>query len=206
MSKPSNHLLDLIHADPGIPVPHPTTPMWQVPLHPLAQVSSSSLPKSSDIVVIGSGIAACSVTKGLLEGDPHLKITVLEARSLCSGASSRNGGHITSPSFQDFHVLVKAWGVKTAVEIAEFTMNNVDKTFEAVEALGLQDLTDVSEIRRTQKVHAFRDEATLQKFKEIVALWDKHMPAHRTGKYKILTPEEAREVCFPQSPPLADIC
>ncbi|KAF2419011.1 FAD dependent oxidoreductase [Tothia fuscella] len=97
-------------------------------------------------------MTGCSVAKGLLEGHPHLTVTVLEARGLTRGASSRNGGHIVSPSFWEFPSLVEHFGPKAAVEIAEFTVRNCEKTFDAVEAISDPELNDQSEIRKVQKL------------------------------------------------------
>lgn len=179
---PKDVMLSLLEADPGIPVPNPTTPFWQIPPHPLADVASVEFPTATDVIIIGSGITGCSVAKGLLEGHPSLKVTVLEARGLASGASSRNGGHIVSPSFQDFPSLVKVWGAKTAAEIAEFTLTNCERTFEAVEQFSGFGLEEFSEIRRTEKILGFRDQESVEKFQEILAVWNKEMP----GKQMLL--------------------
>ena len=93
--------------DPGLPRDKPTTSFWQQPLHPLADVASETLPGRTDVLIIGSGITGCSVAKTILEQDNALTVTILEARALVSGASSRNGGHIVSPSFGDFIQLIE---------------------------------------------------------------------------------------------------
>jgi hypothetical protein len=161
---------------PGLPVANPTTPMWQVPLHELADVSSSSLPEHADVVVIGSGMTGCSVTKTLLEGDPKLKVTVLEARGLASGASSRNGGHIVSPSFGDFTKLVETLGLEMAVKVASFTAENCEKTFEMVDALPDPRIKERSEIRRTEKIIALGDESIVGEVRKLIKVWNESMP------------------------------
>jgi glycine/D-amino acid oxidase-like deaminating enzyme len=166
----------VVDIDPGLPVPNPTTSFWQNPLHPLASVASKEIPASSDVVIIGSGISGCSVAKALLEGNDKLTITVLEARGLASGASSRNGGHIVSPAFQYFPELIKAYGVKTAVEVAEFTIQNIERTFEAVEQFAATDLAVQSKIRRTEKVLIFKDQETFEYHQKILETWKREMP------------------------------
>ena len=163
-------------SDPGLPVPNPTTPMWQVPLHELADVSSSALPENADVVVIGSGMTGCSVAKTLLEGDLQLKITILEARGLASGASSRNGGHIVSPSFGDFTKLVETLGLEVAVKVASFTIENCEKTFEMVDSLPDPKIKEHSEIRRTEKVIALGDESIVEEVRKLLKVWNESMP------------------------------
>lgn len=163
-------------SDPGLPVANPTTPMWQIPLHELADVSSSSLPGQADVVVIGSGMTGCSVAKTILEGDSRLKVTVLEARGLASGASSRNGGHIVSPSFGDFTKLVETLGLEMAVKIATFTIENCEKTFEMVDALPDPKIKEYSEIRRTEKIIALGNESIVEEVRKLIKVWNESMP------------------------------
>jgi glycine/D-amino acid oxidase-like deaminating enzyme len=194
MEPPSSKIShSLLEADPGLPVSEPTIPFWQTPLHPLAQVASKSLPKTADVVILGSGMTGCSVAKGLLEGDSDMNIVVLEARSLTSGASSRNGGHIVSPSVGDFGALVDNFGAKGAVEIAEFTLNNVDLTFKMVEEFTGSSLKADSEIRRTEKVSGFTDQETFDETRKALELWNKEMPSHRKDHLKLISAEEAKE-------------
>lgn len=84
----------LITADPGLPRPSPTQSFWQLPPHPgVSNIQSPVLPKGTDIVIIGSGITGCSVARSLLEDEPlgPVHVTILEARTLVSGATGRNG-------------------------------------------------------------------------------------------------------------------
>jgi glycine/D-amino acid oxidase-like deaminating enzyme len=185
--------LSLLEADPGLPVSNATIPFWQIPLDPLAQVASETFPKTADVVILGSGMTGCSVAKGLLEGDSNMTIVVLEARGLTSGASSRNGGHIVSPSVGDFSALIDNFGTKGAVEIAEFTLNNVDLTFEMVEEFVGTSLKEDSEIRRTEKVLGFTDQETFDEAKKALTLWNKEMPSHRKDHLKLINAQEAKE-------------
>jgi glycine/D-amino acid oxidase-like deaminating enzyme len=182
-----------VNIDPGLPQEGPTTSFWQVPLHPLANIASDTLAAYTDVLIIGSGITGCSVAKTLLEQSELFDVTVLEARGLASGASSRNGGHIVSPSFGDFLQLIENFGVEASVEIAEFTLKNVDATFDAVDELGDPELKSVSEIRRTEKVLGFADEETLDKTKKTLELWNKYMPPSRRNAVHIIDAKEAEE-------------
>ena len=84
--------------DPGIPVAAPTVSAWQEPAHPIATIQSDKLPQRTDFAIIGSGITGTSVAKTLLENElaRDKTITMFEARSLTTGATSRNGGFLLS--------------------------------------------------------------------------------------------------------------
>jgi hypothetical protein len=77
---------------PSLPVPNATVSYWQDPPHPIANLRTTSvLPESCDILIIGSGISGASIAYNLLERWPTAKIVMLEARQACSGATGRNG-------------------------------------------------------------------------------------------------------------------
>lgn len=82
---------------PVIPVDNPTHSYWQTAPHRLASYCSP-FPDEVDVVIIGSGITGVSVARNLCENAPALRVAILEARTLCSGATGRNGGHI-KPGF-----------------------------------------------------------------------------------------------------------
>lgn len=48
--------------------------------------------ETTGMLIVGSGITGTSVAKHLLEGQPDARVTIVEARTLCSGATGRNGG------------------------------------------------------------------------------------------------------------------
>ncbi|KAH8831580.1 FAD dependent oxidoreductase [Flagelloscypha sp. PMI_526] len=87
--------------DPGLPRVDPTIPYWAYSA------------KKPDVVIIGSGITGTSVARSLLKhlgGESKVKIVMLEAREVCSGATARNGGHITPSWYQDYQELVEIHG------------------------------------------------------------------------------------------------
>lgn len=85
--------------DPGLPLANPTESSWLIPPDPLRHHrSSKSLPQEIfDVVIIGSGFSGTSVAWHLLhdqDASPShskLKVLMLEARDVCSGATGRNG-------------------------------------------------------------------------------------------------------------------
>lgn len=83
-----------LHLDPQVPSARPTMPTWQLPPHPLANIQSESLAADTEFAIIGSGATGCSVAKNLLENalSGNSTVTVLEVRTLTSGATSRKTG------------------------------------------------------------------------------------------------------------------
>ncbi|SPO26698.1 uncharacterized protein UTRI_03992_B [Ustilago trichophora] len=70
-------------------------------------ISLDEIPAQSDVVIIGSGITGVSCAYHLVNSLPNASstekqklrsITIVEARSFCSGATGRNGGHLTAAS------------------------------------------------------------------------------------------------------------
>jgi hypothetical protein len=88
-----SNLVSKISQDPGQPSARPTESFWQIPPHPeLSTKQSLILPETADVISIGSGMTAASIAHHLLSNDSRINVIVLEARTLCSGATGRNGG------------------------------------------------------------------------------------------------------------------
>lgn len=81
-----------------LPTENATTSYWIAAATNIPESSIRLLPHS-DVVIIGSGITGISCAYHLAQSLPHnSSITVIEARSFCSGATGRNGGHLTPVS------------------------------------------------------------------------------------------------------------
>lgn len=79
-----------VNLSPGLPVNDPTLPYWIVPPINLPAHSNTALPSHVDVLIIGSGITGVSCARTLLKkGPPGLRVLVLEARDVCSGATGR---------------------------------------------------------------------------------------------------------------------
>jgi FAD dependent oxidoreductase len=98
---PVNELSRRIRSSPGIPISNPSSSYWMEPPSPISEHNSNSdtpLPDYADVVIIGSGITGASFARTLLMhkdgkdslGKP-LKVIILEARGVCSGATGRCG-------------------------------------------------------------------------------------------------------------------
>ncbi|KAJ5706151.1 hypothetical protein N7536_001840 [Penicillium majusculum] len=114
----------------AMPAQNPLPSWWRTQLHQLDDyVSSESVPTESDIVIIGAGISGTSVAYHLLQqkkGPNSPKVTILEARQACSGATGRNGGHLRPDPYSFISQLAAEYGPGLAEEVAEFERSHVD--------------------------------------------------------------------------------
>ncbi|KAF8804190.1 FAD dependent oxidoreductase [Phlegmacium glaucopus] len=108
---------------------------------PLADVGSTGpLTQDADICVIGSGITGVGVVwhlvkdfQEILEDDTKMKVVLLEARQFCSGATGRNGGHLTPRLFSRFLSLEKIYGTAEAVKSFLLERHTTDALLEFIE-------------------------------------------------------------------------
>ncbi|KAF5264255.1 hypothetical protein FOXYS1_4971 [Fusarium oxysporum] len=170
-------------SDPLLPRPNPSISLWQEPAHPtVSNIQSPTLPRYADIVVIGSGITGCSVTKALLEDDSldsTSQIVVLEARTLTSGATGRNGGQLVSPVGHLYNTMCKRHGEDTAKEMCRFSFMNIERIMGMLDELD-PELRDSSEIRHVHKVMVTGDEETWKASKESLNSFREAIPSHQT--------------------------
>lgn len=112
--------------DPGFPVANPTAPFW---LSEPAEISKLQSPwsGSADVVIIGSGMTAANLARTLYSRRPGLKVVLVEARDVCSGATGRNGGHIKAMSPGSWFDRKQHHGVQEALRIMEFEHSHLDK-------------------------------------------------------------------------------
>ncbi|KAJ4404364.1 hypothetical protein N0V82_010504 [Gnomoniopsis sp. IMI 355080] len=209
-------LLAQAKSPPGIPVPNPTRAFWQdAPPYPeLVDIhTATGPPETADIAIIGSGITAAAIArtilrelerKGVLNGAGGgakteatgtrrgwVRVLVLEARQLCSGATGRNGGHIKSSPHELFHRLVHNSKMKPerAAKLCEVQTSHVQMIREVVQAEGIE---EISEFREVQSLDLVVDEAVDTKMKDMMAEFTPYQPAG----YKMVghSGEEARKL------------
>ncbi|KAK4610377.1 hypothetical protein CLAFUW4_14087 [Fulvia fulva] len=181
-------------ADPGLPRAQPTEAFWQIPASDISTIQSAELPSKTKYAIIGSGITACSVAQNILtltRSDPDANVTVFEARTLCSGATGRNGGHLLSPMPEEFTRIEKYFGVKEATGIAEFA----NMTLDRMHGLNRQDDLATgfgAEVRRVRSVCGYWDEEIFEAAKQSHARYEQCLPK-KSGDHEAFGPEEARE-------------
>ncbi|MCJ1383220.1 hypothetical protein MMC17_006858 [Xylographa soralifera] len=106
---------------PGLPRSSPTVSYWQDPPSSLAMHRTTPLlPTSVSFLVIGSGITGSSIAYNLLSQQSTASVLLLEARTACSGATGRNGGHTKCASYRSFLDNVDALGEVEAAKIVRY--------------------------------------------------------------------------------------
>ncbi|KAF8217111.1 FAD dependent oxidoreductase-domain-containing protein [Mycena galopus ATCC 62051] len=119
----------------SLPVTNPTRSFWidSTPdANPLAaEGSDGPFTEDADICIIGSGITGVSAAYHLSIAaergeipltDKPLRVLILEARDFCSGATGRNGGHLTPAVFLDFCGYQQKYGTEQAIR--SFVLEN----------------------------------------------------------------------------------
>jgi glycine/D-amino acid oxidase-like deaminating enzyme len=173
------NLLSQIGGDPGLPQPLPTTSSWQLPAHPeVATLQSEHLPSTTDFLIIGSGIAGCGVARTLLSRSKSAKVTVLEARTLCSGATGRNGGQLVKPYAPRFAALAKSFGIETAVQVARLALYTLEEMHGLARSYDA-DLEREANARRVVKRVVYMDQQSWEEAEAAVDLYEIHVPEEK---------------------------
>ena len=179
-------------SDPQLPRADPTASFWQLPPHPtVSHIRSVELPSSADYVVIRSGVTGCSIAKTLLEHATG-SVAVLEARTLTSGATGRNGGLLSNFVPSDYKKLCDRFGREQAVMIAKFAIGTLEKMHGL--ANETQELKEASQVRRLLDVTAFETSEDFNDAVESCRQYEEHV-AEDEGNIEVLSPEDAASVC-----------
>lgn len=184
-----------VAADPLLPRANPTVAFWQEPACPtVGNIQSPVLPHTVDIAVIGSGITSCSVVKSLLEDSsiPNQRVAVIEARSLTSCATGRNGGHLISDGVYEFPRYVAQVGLPEATKVARFSLECVARVREVITSFGVE-LMEASQLRDVVSVGLIKDSETLSHVKEALAMFNDALPEFK-HLYVLTEGEEALKV------------
>ncbi|EXM11582.1 FAD dependent oxidoreductase-domain-containing protein [Fusarium oxysporum II5] len=125
--------------------------------------ASAPLPEEVDVAIIGSGITGAAAAYRLSQKQPELRVAVLEARSLCSGATGRNGGHIGRPEVYGYRELAKTFGTEDALRMRKMVLKNRDMMIECISQLDAAEKVDLR-LNGTMVVFASQEER--QKFED----------------------------------------
>ncbi|KAF9005212.1 FAD dependent oxidoreductase [Cyathus striatus] len=135
----------------SLPVPNPTRSFWiNTPgANPFAREGSDGeLTPDADVCIIGSGITGVStawhLAKHFEKNDgQRMQAVILEARDFCSGATGRNGGHLTPAAFLDFTSLAASYGVSEAMKAFKLENHTSDEIIAILKAHGLEANVDL---------------------------------------------------------------
>ncbi|KAJ6582121.1 FAD dependent oxidoreductase [Mycena capillaripes] len=142
----------------SLPVPNPTRSFWiDTPgANPLAaEGSEGPFTDDADICIIGSGITGVSAAYHLSTAvergdiarpaDKPLRVLILEARDFCSGATGRNGGHLTPAVFIDFCGYQSKYGTEQAKRSFDLENHTASEIVKLICAEGWTDTVDLVE-------------------------------------------------------------
>jgi hypothetical protein len=183
-------------SEPHLPDPSSTESFWQKdPLFSeLVNIKSHPLPISADIVIIGSGIAGASVVYTILNECEAIGITkrvsLLEARELCSGATGRNGGHIKATPYHSYSQWRARFGPGQAKKLCEFQMRHLPALLEIARR---EELVG-AKVREVETVDVYTDGDMWRKAKGMLKELRNDFPALAKG-VEVHTATAAQEVC-----------
>ncbi|RUP44459.1 FAD dependent oxidoreductase [Jimgerdemannia flammicorona] len=101
-------------------LPWPSTEPYWLQKMPWQAETQAPLPEKADVVVVGAGVTGLSTAYWLRQLRPELKVVVIEARGVSSGATGRNGG-LCWPGLNDsFRQAVARYGLPAAKKFIKF--------------------------------------------------------------------------------------
>ena len=102
-----------------------STSLWQLELNESGKVISNNPlhgPVETEVAVIGAGITGTATALWLARAG--INVRVLEARSIASGASGRNGGFISAGTTASYAHVIERYGREQARHLWAFTVRN----------------------------------------------------------------------------------
>jgi hypothetical protein len=186
LNKQYQSLSARINAPPPGPAANATEPYWlEEPPFPDLVDMQTRLQDEADVVIIGSGITGAAAARTLCELSKRpLRIVVLEARQLCSGATARNGGHIKCAPYEAFASLGKKIGEEAARKVVRFQMKHADVLKEVGSAI------PEGEVREVETVDFMATQEDMRRAKGQVEKLREWMPE---AKCELWDAQEARE-------------
>lgn len=173
-----------------LPHSNPTPSYWNTPPIPIPH----SLPSPSNepsIVILGTGLTAVAIAYALLPLLPTAHILVLEARSVCDGATGRNGGHCKVVPHEELDKLTPRFGVKRAAKLVQFQMRHLECLREVCELVDATSSREKTEFREVETVDLYVDEGVFDEARGKVERMKAVMP---DVDVKVWTADEAKQV------------
>ncbi|KAL6718022.1 hypothetical protein ACLMJK_004107 [Lecanora helva] len=175
---------------PGLPSMTPTESSWQIPPSPLSDYrTTASLPETTDVLIIGSGITGASLAYNILSKASPPSVVLLEARFACSGATGRNGGHTKHAAYREFLDNMRDLGEDEAARILRFKFNCMRNVHNFAKEQGID-----CDSWQGDTVDVFYDRGQLEKAKkatnEIMRVLGRRDPA---AKYEFWNAQDAKK-------------
>ena len=171
--------LNRVHSDPGTPQSSTTSSFWTLEPHSFSQEAANPLPKEADVVIIGSGITGAAIARTLLQNcasnpssTSHPSVVMLEARTVCSGATGRNGGHILETA-DEYGEFVDLFGVDAARKLIRFRLAHLKEMLAVAEEL---DITTETQARKVQFLSVYFDQEPWKAALERMHRFEEGMP------------------------------
>lgn len=124
---------------PGLPLPNPTVSYWQDPPSRFSNHRTTpGLPRIVNTLIIGSGITGTTLAYNILNQPSPPSVLVLEARTACSGATGRNGGHTKCVAYREIMDNVRDLGEEEAAKIARFGYSCMKKVHAFAREHGIE--------------------------------------------------------------------
>lgn len=157
--------------DPGLPVENYTQPFWLSEPSPISNLQSPWL-DYADVVIIGSGMTAMSLTRTLYAKRPDLRIVLVEARELCSGATGRNGGHCKVMSPGVWYDRKRQYGVEEALRVMEYEHSHLGAMSACIKENNID-----CDLRIVEGLDIYHDEKVFQRAIDALEDMRKHRPS-----------------------------
>lgn len=176
------------------PVDNYTKPFWLSEEDYIGTYrSTKQIPKEQDVLIIGSGYAGTSTAYYLLKEDPSLKVSIFEARNICSGATGRNGGHV-KPYYHDLHDYVaEEYGLEVAADNVEFEYRHLAEIKRLCEEEGIE-----CDFTLTRHCDFFENDAAFELYEQEIKnfLNNPHLSQEIKDSYQVLKGDLAKIASF----------
>jgi glycine/D-amino acid oxidase-like deaminating enzyme len=169
--------------DPGLPVANSTQPFWFSEPAKIASLQSPWL-DAADVVIVGSGMTSVSLSRALLSKRPDLRVVVVEARNLCSGATGRNGGHIKVMSPGVWFDRKKQYGVEEAIRVMEYEHSHLAEMSAVIRENKIN-----CDLRLLEGLDVYHDEAIFRRAVRALDDMRKYSPK-LASRYSVYTARE----------------
>ena len=169
--------------DPGLPVKNPTTPFWLTQPSKIHELQSPWL-DSADIIIVGSGMTAMSLTRALYSKRPDLRIVIVEARGLCSGATGRNGGHCKVMSPGVWYDRKLKYGVQEALNVMEYEHSHLPAMAACIEENNIK-----CDLQLVEGLDVYHDETIFQRAIDALEDMRKYSP-ELASRYTVYSSEK----------------